>query len=73
LIFLSSSQSTPWQNDFTNLDNNPKNQILSYEEALPYLTSGINEFLANQRNLNTSLMFMQADINRDGTISIQEW
>jgi hypothetical protein len=46
---------------------------LTYPEALPYLTSGINEYLDNNKNLDIQLMFVQADINADGALSLQEW
>ena len=47
--------------------------VLTFTEALPYFTSGINEYLDNNKNLDIQLAYAQADLNADGAISLQEW
>ncbi len=61
------------QSDFEALDQRPHDGGLSYDEAIPYLTNGINEYLSAQKNLNITMSFVQADLNRDASLSLQEW
>ena len=61
-----------FQTEFNALDHY-HDEKLTYEEALPYLTSDINEYLIEQRILNLTMTFVQADINRDSVLSLPEW
>jgi hypothetical protein len=61
------------QADFEALDQHPQNGGLSYDEAMPYLSSGINEYLSEQKILNITMSFVQVDLNRDASLSLQEW
>jgi len=61
-----------FETDFRNLDKNG-NSSLSYDEATPYLTSGINEYLVNNNVMDPKMAFYQADISGDGELSLPEW
>jgi hypothetical protein len=61
------------QKEYLQLDYMDPFGALTFVEALPYFTSGINEYLDDNKNLDIQLAFVQADINADGTLSLQEW
>ena len=60
------------QEDYISLDKG-KDGKLTFEEAEPYFTGGINEFLFKENILNVSMAYVQADLDRDGSMSLQEW
>jgi hypothetical protein len=61
------------QVDFRSLDQRAPRGALDAEEALPYFTGGINGVLAEQRRLDATSVFAQADMDRDGSLSLPEW